>query len=110
MKKHQLKTGMVVQLRDGWRGLVLRDCSFYFPFTNGSEYLVGAEENNNYMPLSDYHDDLTCEDHDYDIMFVYQPHSPYDVMNVLTNTDSDSDIADCIFNRYWEEYKNNYLD
>lgn len=36
MKKHEFKTRMVVQLRDGWRGLVLKDCGFYFPFANSS--------------------------------------------------------------------------
>lgn len=108
MKKYNLKTGMVVQLRDGWRGLVLKDCGFYYPFTTCNDCLIGADSND-YMPLSDYDSDLTCFDHDYDIMFVFQPHSPYDVMDVLTNTDRGSDISDCIFNRQWEEYKNNYL-
>jgi hypothetical protein len=106
MKKQQLKTGMIVQLRDGWRGLVLKGCSFYFPFTNSSNYLIGTD-NNDYMYLDTFDDDLTYEDHDYDIMFVFQPHSPYDLMDVLRNTDNDSDNSDCIFNRQYEEYKNN---
>ena len=106
MKKHELKTGMVIQLRDGWRGLVLKGCSFYFPFACDKDCLIGANSED-YMLLCNYDDDLNYYDHDYDIMFVFQPHSPYDVMNVLTDTDNGSEMSDCIFNRLWEEYKNN---
>lgn len=105
MTTNELKTGMVVKLRDGWRGLVLRGCSFYFPFNNHSNYIIGAD--NDYIFLNNYNRDLTSViSRDYDIMFVYQPHSPYDVMDVLTDIDRGTDIEDCIFNREWDERGN----
>lgn len=105
MKLNDLKTGMIVETRDGWRALVLIGCDF-----NDSRFnncLVGKELDD-YMPLSEYTKDMTynslCFDaRDFDIMFVYQPHHPYNVMRVLEDVDTDRDIADCIYNRKWEE-------
>lgn len=105
MKLSDLKTGMVVKLRDGWTALVLIGCDFEDSSVNNC--LIG-EEFDDYMPLSDYKEDMTCnglwsDAKDFDIMFVYQPHHPYNVMRVLENVDTDRDIADCIYNREWEE-------
>lgn len=102
MKLNDLKTGMVVETRDGWRALVLIGCNFCY-----NNCLIG-EELDDYMPLSDYNEDMTCQGledgvEDCDIMFVYQPHHSYNVMRVLRNVDTDRDIADCIYNRKWEE-------
>ena len=87
MKKRNLDTGMIVELRNGWRGLVLsRTFGYYFPFTE-TTYIVGAS-NQHYMPLSDFNDDLTYfgNDREMDIVAVYQPHAPYDTMAILNKS------------------------
>lgn len=105
MKLSDLKTGMVVKTREGWRALVLIGCDFEDSRVNNC--LVG-EELDDYMPLSEYNKDMTynslaSDAKDYDIMFVYQPHHSYNVMRVLKDVDTNEDIADCIYNREWEE-------
>lgn len=108
MKLNDLKTGMVIETREGWRALVLIGCDFDFGNSLLNNCLIG-EEINDYMPLSNYNEDMTCNSFGddtaevFDIMFVYQPHHPYNVMSVLGNVDTNEDIADCIYNRKWEE-------
>lgn len=82
MKTSDLKSGMVVELRNGSKYLVLRDTG------------IGGEQNdvmihpydgegNGWMPISHYHDNLTCWGHDglFDEGEVI-PHSAFDIMKV----------------------------
>ena len=87
MKKYNLTTGMIVELRNGWRGLVLKRVNYYFPFTTENDYIIGSDSQN-YMPLSDFNDDLTYfgNDREMDIVAVYQPHAPYDTMTILNKS------------------------
>lgn len=105
MKLSDLKTGMVIETREGWRALVLIGGNFEGLDLNNC--LIG-EELDDYMSLSEYNEDMTYNSpwndaKDFDIMFVYQPHHPYNVMRVLKNVDTYRNIAECIYKREWEE-------
>ena len=110
MKLSDLKTGMVVKLRNGWVGLVLIGCDFPLAGKSLNNCLIGRELDD-YSFLSDYNEDMLCNDEcfnddfnkDFDIMFVYQPAHPFDVMRVFKEIETNTDIADCIYNREWEE-------
>jgi hypothetical protein len=98
----ELKTGMTIQLRDGWKGLVLKDCDCEYDKTT-KDVAVGTD--GDYVVLSDYNDDLTAKYNltELDIMFVYNPLFRSDVLNVLNDIDNGTETHDCTFNREWEE-------
>lgn len=63
MKKSDLKTGMVVKLRDG---------DNYVVMIRDNEQWITSDES--WDSLNSYNDDLTCDyDNDYDIVKVYEP-------------------------------------
>lgn len=75
MKKSELENGMIVELRNGGKYMVIRN------FTNKTicwteNILLGYENNDGYMTLEDYCDDLYCIENTsiskkYDIMKVF---------------------------------------
>lgn len=75
MKKSELENGMIVELRNGGKYMVIRN------FTNKTirwteNILLGYENNYGYMTLEDYFDDLYCIENipiskEYDIMKVF---------------------------------------
>lgn len=83
-KKSDLKTGMVVECRNGNKYTVMLDTVMIY---NGAkDVLVGVEDNYSWMKLNDDYDDNlyfckyegdTEDSKDYDIMKVYQPSHCY---------------------------------
>ena len=111
MKKSDLKTGMVVETRDGWRGVVLRDavCPMYNP--NGDkDFLMGLKNPSyDYCILSEYNDNLLLKEQyryavgdKFDIMRVYEPNHIVDAFKMHDYKDL-TEVAKCIYNRYTEE-------
>lgn len=64
MKKEELITGMCVELRDGTKCLFTNDSRFY-------------NLNDGYWQssLNDYDDDLTTDEHEYDVVKVYRDYT-----------------------------------
>ena len=107
MKKSDLKTGMVVQMRNGCRGVVLRDA--VCPKDNPDEekdFIIGLKNPSDFEPFSDYNDDLLLKyrgviGHRFDIVYVYEPDF---ITDVFKCAEGDlTEIAKCVYNRYVEE-------
>ena len=87
-----LKTGMIVETRNGSRYIVMRDTGIGGDQENVMIHPYDGDEGNGWMPLDHYHDDLTCWGHsglfdegeivphpDFDIMKVYKPYGATDI-------------------------------
>lgn len=84
-KKSDLKTGMIVEFRNGNRYTVMLNT--VNTADKAVDVLISAENSLSWMPLHDYNDDLRChfeddrgniqEDDDYDIVKVYEPRHCY---------------------------------
>ena len=71
MEKDDLKTGMVIELKDGRVGILINDVIRF-----RSSYL--------YTQYLKY--DLTCPDnHEFDVITIYKPNSEYDLLNYGNN-------------------------
>lgn len=82
MTKNELKTGMVVTLRNGDKLRVFRDyASDWTQDENESVCMVSTVCANDWWKLSAYTDDMKYEDDETcDIMEVYRPYHPYDFL------------------------------
>lgn len=81
MKLSDLKTGMIVTLRDGLEYVVFRNCKNLFHY-DSSDILVNSKTCS-WHNLSKYTDDLCCcTDKEWDIVKVEIPCHPYCNMNI----------------------------
>lgn len=99
MKKSDLRTGMMVTLRNGTNHMVFKDvCTYYTTERNKSTGVIVNEKELSWLSLDKYNEDMTFAD-DYlnclDIMKVYILRHPYDI----TRRFSDKKIESIIFNR-----------
>ena len=89
MKKSDLRTGMIVELRDGKEYVVFIDvCTTQYisdHYINENNYnsLIVNGDNCLWQSLKDYKEDL-CNDNSksYDIMKIYVPEHPYAFMKI----------------------------
>lgn len=66
MTKSELKTGMLVVCKGGWKAIVLKG-------SDKEDRLIGGEGFTDWMPLGQYKEDLTCEECSiYNIIEVYE--------------------------------------
>ena len=84
MNKSELKTGMVVELRNGDRYLVFKDASYMFD-SHSDDIMVCIDKPNNWFSFNDsYNENLKYEydsdDACYDIMKVYKVYHPYNII------------------------------
>ena len=100
MKKSELKTGMVVELRSGNRALVVKDNCYK------QDAIIFA--NDNWTRLDSYSEDLLWhvgrnERSDYvksyDIVKVYKPTTPNNFLNFKTLKDGMNGTMECIWER-----------
>ena len=108
--KNKLKTGMVVETRDGWRGIVLKDTDYKYSYDKYDKegYIVGLSgrrDEYDYMPLSDYTHTLSLRpprdtdwSRDLDIVKIYQPKFSTDFFEYCMNNDIDK-LGEVIYDR-----------
>ena len=94
MKKSELKTGMVVELRSGNRALVVKDTCC------GNDAIIFADDN--WIELDRYNNNLAWSFGLHDIISVYKPSSPNNFLNFKTLSDHLLGEMECI----WEREKN----
>ena len=81
MKLSDLKTGMIVTLRNGDEYVVFRNCKNLYNF-DSSDILVNAKLYS-WHNLSKYTDDLCCcPNKEWDVVKVEIPYHPYSTMNI----------------------------
>lgn len=64
MTKEDLQTGMCVELQDGTKCLFTNDSRFY-----------NLNDGYWHISLNDYNDDLTTDEHEYDVVKVYRDYT-----------------------------------
>lgn len=92
MKKSDLKTGMIVEVRSGEEYVVFIDvCITQYVLENyidqdKNNSLLIDSANNNWLDLGSYNENM-CSDSgkSFDIMKIYIPYHPYGFMNVSYN-------------------------
>ena len=67
MKKSELKTGMIVEVRHGKRFMVMLN------YLDGEDILSGVDYSTDWVYLSDYREDLTTPSRTWKIVKVYEP-------------------------------------
>jgi hypothetical protein len=86
MKKSDLKSGMIVEWRDGRKAIVLKDTPF-------GDFFIGKR----HEPMDNYSEDLKHAFKDIDVMKVYKPNEPWQAKSFIKE-DSISNM-ELIYNR-----------
>jgi hypothetical protein len=75
MNKSNIKSGMVVETREGKRMIA---------FIGGEKECV-VEHGGGYISLDDFKDDLTCSPKEFDIVKIYKPKSNYSISTFISS-------------------------
>lgn len=91
MNKNDLKSGMIVMTRNGFLYIVLRSTGMNDSDVSGRDILLGITKQGKikqtgWMNLSEYKNDLSIEDCDYDIVEVYGVNRAADIGNLKRYT------------------------
>lgn len=91
MNKNDLKSGMIVMTRNGFLYIVLRGTGMNDSDVSGRDILLGITKEGKikhigWMNLSEYKNDLSIEDCDYDIVEVYGVNRAADIGNLKRYT------------------------